>query len=73
MTPTLRDQIAGMRAEIKAHRVHTQRIREGIRSARARKDWIGALTATAALNNRLRMIRDRELLIKELKAQQVAA
>lgn len=71
MNPTLREQLAGMRAEIKAHRVHTQRIREGIRSARAKKDWIGALNATAALNNRLQMIRDRELLIRELKSQEV--
>ena len=65
-----RYQISGLRAEIKLHREQTRRIRDGIRAARAAKDRMAAFRAQLALNERLRMIRDRELLIKEIKERQ---
>ena len=73
MHPTIRDQLAGLRAEIKRHREQTKRILDGIRQLNERRmgqrDPIAKLHAQSALNERLRIIRDHQILILELKAQ----
>ena len=71
MTPTPREEIAGLRADIKAHREQTARIREGIRALKSlpfrQRDPMGVFRANQALSERLRMISAAQARINELR------
>ena len=73
MHPTVKELISDYRAQIKAHREQTKRIRQSIRAIKEtpmfRRDHVGKFRAICALNERLRLIRDCQAQIDRLRAE----
>ena len=73
MNPHAKDEIDGLRAQIKAHREHTKRMRLALREVNGRqigrRDPIGAMRLRDAINNRMHAIRGCEYRIAELQAE----
>ena len=67
------EEIAGLRAQIKAHRERTKRMRLALREINGlpfgRRDPIGALRLRGAINDRMHAIRGCEGRIIELQAE----
>ena len=73
MRQGFKDEIAGLRAQIKAHREHTKRMRLALREINGlpfgRRDPIAALRLRAAINDRMHAIRGCEGRVLGLKAE----
>lgn len=68
MEPSTRDQIAGLRAEIRHHREQAQRLRKARQAALRRRDPIAALRHLFAAGERAQYARQAERRIAELRA-----
>lgn len=73
MRQDVKDQIAGLRAQIKAHREHAKRMRQNLRELKSapigRRDPIGAIRMQDAINNRMNAISACKSRISELQAE----
>ena len=73
MRQGFKDEIAGLRAQIKAHREHTKRMRLALREVNGRqigrRDPIGAMRLRDAINNRMHAIMGCEGRIVDLQAE----
>ena len=73
MRQDVKEETAGLRAQIKAHREHTKRMRLALRGISGlpigRRDPVGALRLRGAINNRMHAIMGCEGRIVDLQAE----